>query len=109
MEPPKDLPDDQLAVWRALAPHALRERTLTPERALAFQELCEAIAVKRAIFSDPTERGGTRYTKMAALITAGLARFRLHGDGKPVAAVEQPKDAFAEFDGPVLAKGAQTA
>src|SRR5438046_2675825 len=39
-EPPADLQAEEQAVWRALAPHAVRERTLIPSKAPGFRQLC---------------------------------------------------------------------
>lgn len=104
VEAPGGMPADQRAVWDALSPHALAAGTLTTATALAFAELCEHIVVKRSMYVE--DAGGTKYRGMAALVTGGLARFRLHADGKPVQQPATPEDPFAEFDGPVLVKRA---
>jgi hypothetical protein len=63
MPPPDDLPDDQRAVWLALAPHAAAQRTLTDDMALAFRDLCEAICLKRRMLATIEDDGLTYQRK----------------------------------------------
>jgi len=130
---PKDLPAGQSSVWKALAPHALAARTLTPATAWHFRELCEAIVLKRdmarileadglmqnRLSTKMDETGGgeqvfeskahpliARWTALLVRVEAGLTRFRLAPMGKELAPVEEPKDDFGEFDQPLqLVKG----
>lgn len=130
---PSDLPAGQSAVWDALSPHALAARTLTPGTAWAFRDLCEAIVLKRDMLAiieadglmqnrlstKMDENGGgeqvfeskahpllAKWTALQVRVEAGLTRFRLAPMGKELAPAEQPKDEWAEFDGPRLVKGA---
>ena len=116
-----------------MAPHALAQRTLTPATAWHFQELCEAIVLKRdmarileadglmqnRLSTKMDETGGgeqvfeskahpliARWTALLVRVEAGLTRFRLAPMGKELAPVEEPKDDFGEFDQPLqLVKG----
>lgn len=63
MPAPADLPADQRAVWEEMAPHAAAQRTLTPEMALAFRDLCEAIVLKRRMLATIEEDGMTYQRK----------------------------------------------
>lgn len=103
---PSHLDAEGLAVWTELAPHALELRTLTPATAMAFGDLCRAIVFERKLALSPLAAAGADHRGMMARVEAGRARFRLTPDGKPVVAVEQPKDEWAEFDGPQLVKQA---
>ncbi len=118
IQPPADLPADQLAVWRDLAPHALRELTLTAETALAFRDLCEAIVIKRRMLAEieadgymtskvtlqMDEKGGglqsvekkahslwPQFRGLMQRVETGYMRFRLTPDGKQRAANAEPK------------------
>jgi hypothetical protein len=101
-------PADAL-VWAELAPLAHARGTLIAEHAPAFTILCAQVAAERALRLSPLAAWGPDHRGVIRLMELGMARFRIQPDGKPAVAPEQPKDAFAEFDGPVLAKGAQTA
>lgn len=59
MAPPVGLPDEQRAIWLELAPFAAAQRTLTPEMALSFRDLCEAIALKRRMLATIEDDGLT--------------------------------------------------
>jgi hypothetical protein len=130
---PKGLPAGQATVWAMLAPLALEQRTLTPATAFAFQELCEAIVLKRDVLAvieadglmsnrlatkmDPDGGGQqvfeskahpliAKWTALLVRVEAGLTRFRLAPMGKEIAPVEETVDAFSEFDVPLtLVKG----
>lgn len=106
VDPPRHLDEEGLAVWKELAPHALELRTLTPATAMAFGDLCRAIVFERKLAMSALAAAGADHRGMMSRVEAGRARFRLIPDGKPVVAVEKPEDAFAEFDGPQLVKGA---
>lgn len=122
VEPPKDLPGEQLAIWQELAPFALEARTLAKSTARAFRDVCETIVLKRAIVAQ-LERDGLTYQKVSVdgagvehmelkahpLLTqlrgvmqrteVGLTRFGLAPMGKPLAIAQtEEKDPFAEFD-----------
>ena len=125
---PKGLPAGQAAVWDALAPQAIAQRTLTEATAFAFVELCEAIVMKRDMarileadgvttvaLKTRMEQDGSgdqigevkahpliaKWTALLVRVEAGLTRFRLAPMGKEMPAVEEPEDAFAEFDAPL--------
>lgn len=106
VERPSHLDAEGLAVWAELAPHALELRTLTPATAMAFGDLCRAIVFERKLALSPLAAAGADHRGMMARVEAGRARFRLTPDGKPVVSLEQPKDEWAEFDGPQLVKHA---
>lgn len=106
VERPNHLDEEGLAVWKELAPHALELGTLTPATAMAFGDLCRAIVFERKLAMSVLAAAGADHRGMMARVEAGRARFRLIPDGKPVVAVAQPEDAFAEFDGPQLVRGA---
>lgn len=106
VDPPNHLDEEGLAVWKELAPHALELGTLTPATAMAFGDLCRAIVFERKLAMSVLAAAGADHRGMMARVEAGRARFRLIPDGKPVVAVAQPEDAFAEFDGPQLVKHA---
>ena len=114
VDAPADLTEAQAAVWAELAPHALRLLTLTPETAMAFRDLCEAVVERRGMAATIAADGrtyqkttvdgaGQEHTELKAhpLIThergmrqrveAGMARFRLTADGKPRLPGEAPK------------------
>lgn len=123
VKPPYGLPKEQRAVWRKLAPHAIQAGTLTVATAAAFGDLCEAICLKRELHArikadGLMSRGEapllepkahpllSKFTALMVRVEAGQLRFLLTGTGKPAAAVTPPEDAFAEFDGLQLVKGA---
>jgi hypothetical protein len=104
---PSGLDKDVRDVWEELAPLALEQRTLTASTAMAFADLCAYIVLERKLRAAPLAVAGPDHRGMIARVDLGRARFRLVPDGKPVIAPEQPKDEFAEFDGPQLVqKGA---
>jgi len=103
---PKGLSDEDKAVWDELAPLALEQKTLTVTTAMAFADLCGYIVLERKLRAAPLAVAGPDHRGMMQRVEAGRARFRLIPDGKPVVVVEQPKDEWAEFDGPTLVKNA---
>ena len=122
VDPPKGLTKAQLAAWRALAPHALAARTLTPATVGSFVDLCQAIVLRdsllatieeqgwtfrKAILSDEGEELSVEIKKHPLVsdqrgweqrVEAGRARFKLAPIGKEIAAPAKPADPFAEFD-----------
>lgn len=109
VEAPDGLPEEQRAVWAGLAPYAAALGTLTPDTALAFRDLCEAIVVKRALLAiiqtdgytiskvtlQMDEKGGglqlvepkahpllSQFRGLMQRVETGMARFRLTPDGK---------------------------
>jgi len=104
---PKGLTNEEREVWRALAPHALQEGTLTAGTAAAFLWLCRSVLLERKLATAPLAVGGPDHRGMMQRVEGLMARFRLVPDGKPIAA--KPKedgDEWSEFDGPKLVKGA---
>jgi len=120
LEPPADLPPDQLAVWHALAPLAETMATLTPATVESFRDGCRAIVIRNGLFAKIQEDGWTYITvktdpdgntheeiKRHPLVTdlrgweqrveAFRARFLLAPMGKPLV-VSKPADPFAEFE-----------
>jgi hypothetical protein len=109
---PADLSAQTATVWDALAPHALTARTLTPATAMAFQDLCEAIVLKRAELSRISREGLvvegaahpllSRHVALMVRVEAGMTRFRLIPMGKEMPAAEEKADEFSEFDTPLV-------
>lgn len=103
---PGHLPEAQLVVWRQLAPLARAQGTLTPETALAFEDLCEAIVIKRELLAVIQKDGYTRnpmsgkkahpllghHRGMMQRVEMGLARFKLAPIGKEEGAAAPAKD-----------------
>lgn len=102
---PKGMPVDDAAVWDELAPFAIEQGTLKPCYVMAFADLCALIVLERRLRLSPLGCAGPDHRGLLQRVDAGRARFRLVPDGKP-AAVEEPKDEWAEFDGPKLVKQA---
>ena len=103
VEMPVDLAADVKAVWEELAPFATAERTLTPASSLAFGILCRNIVLERMLATGKLTPAGADHRGMLQRVETGLARFRLIPDGRPVVALEAPKDEWAEFEtGPRL-------
>jgi hypothetical protein len=104
---PEDLEPGVKDVWDELAVFGRELGTLTPATAQAFADLCAYIVMERQMRASFKTVGGPDHRGMMARIEVARARFRLTPDGKPVVQVEQPKDEWAEFDGPKLVgKGA---
>jgi phage terminase small subunit len=124
---PIDLGPEQASIWQELAPHAKALGTLTEASALSFRDLCEVIAVKRAILRTVTAQGWivaspsgeakahpllVRYQGIYQRVEAGLVRFGLAPMGEEMGygrtpadpgaptAEGPPADPFAEFDAP---------
>jgi hypothetical protein len=70
----------------------------------AFTRWCELVAMERKMAIAPLAAGGADHRGVMARVEAGLTRFRLWPDGKPVVADEPAKDEWAEFDGPQLVR-----
>ena len=101
LEPPADLQAEEQAVWRALAPHALLERTLTTSRAPGFRVLCQqwvycaqldARIRLLGLTSREVDRLMVRLENWQKLLKASLGEFNLRSFGRP-AAPEKPKSA----------------
>ena len=95
-------------VWTELAPKAIEKGTLTPATAAAFALLCQNVALERQMRAAELGAGvgGPDHRGMIRLVELGLERFGLNANGKPAVVQAPPDDAFSEFEGPVLVKGA---
>ncbi len=99
--PPADMEGGELAAWRALAPHAVAERTLTVSRVAGFRVLCQrwvycaeldARIRVLGIVSGEADRLLKRLEAWQKLLGASLGEFNLRSFGKPAVA-EKPKAA----------------
>lgn len=97
--PPDGLQPDEAEAWKALAPLALRERTLTSSRVPGFRKLCQEWAYCAALEERARQLGITsveadrvlkRLNEWKKLLRSSLADFSLKSFGKPVAP-EKPK------------------
>ena len=88
-EPPDDLPLDERQIWRDLAPHAFKARTLTKGTALSFRLLCQNVALVRSI-AVGAEKGGANHRGMLQRVDAELLRFNLSPCGKAMYGTSQP-------------------
>lgn len=118
---PADLSPESLAVWEALAPHALSAGTLTPGTAAAFRDLCEVRAFTQRLKSRLESDGETfvkvsvdgagvehqelkahpllaRHAAMLVRVEAGMTRFRLSPIGKEIEIATKPDDPFEQFE-----------
>lgn len=102
---PKDLQPDEVLIWDELAPLAIGLGSLTPARAFAFGLLCRWIVLERKLAAAPLAAAGPDHRGLIQKVEGGLARFRLHGDGK-LAEQAPAADEWDEFDGPTLVKRA---
>lgn len=108
LPPPRYLSDEEKDLWKTLAPHAHALGTLTPETAMAFADLVEAILIRRRMAKqiqddglmlavyDVDEESGTRvatgesrahpliarHQQQLVRVNDLRARFRLVPDGK---------------------------
>lgn len=105
VEPPGDLPPAEQTAWRALAPHAVVERTLTISRTPGFRRLCrqwaacEELDQRIAVLgftSAEADRLVKRLEKWEQRLDASLGNFGLRSFGKPAVA-EKPKGAANPF------------
>ena len=101
LSPPADLAPAEQAVWRELAPHAVRERTLTPSRVPGFRQLCrqwvyaaeiDAQIRTLGITSEQADRLLRHFDKWEKALAASLGNFSIRSFGKPAVA-EKPKPA----------------
>lgn len=101
-DPPSDLEADVRAVWDAMAPHAFRERTLTPARTESFVRYCRMAAKERALWKD-SSCNDSAHGRLRKELNALELQFKLTGDGRPVvqASAAAAKDADDEYFGAV--------
>lgn len=101
LEPPADLNAAEKDVWRELAPHAVRERTLTASRVPGFRQLCrqwvyaaeiDAKIRTLGITSEQADRLLRHFDKWEKALAASLGNFSIRSFGKPAVA-EKPKPA----------------
>lgn len=83
IDPPVDLTVEERGVWDALAPHALRLRTLTPGTALAFRMLCRNVVLEQQLGTGG-DKGGPNHRGILQRVDAQLARFCLAPFGKAI-------------------------
>lgn len=106
-EPPAylGLSDDEKVAWRHLAPHGLKEGTLTASRTPGFGKLCQEWVYCAAFERRIAEIGVTtaeadrllkRLNDYKKLLKASMADFNLKSFGKPAVA-EKPKKAVNPF------------
>lgn len=95
---PAGISPEAAAVWDVLGPFALEKGTLTAGTATAFEMLCRAVVLERALGAS-RDAGQASHRGMMQRVEAGFARFSLVANGKPMAQ-PAPKavDPFAEFD-----------
>ena len=121
VEPPSDLGEAELMVWKVNAPHAVEARTLTPGTVEAFRELCQAIVRERLLWAQIHECGlqyvkilidgaGVEHRELKAnpllghhrgmlqRVEAGRRAFQLAPVGKAILPPAKPEDPFDEFD-----------
>lgn len=96
-ECPTDLDEVAREVWTQLAPHALAARTLTAGMVTAFALLCRSIVLEKRL-SLSTDIGQASHRGMIQRVEAGLVRFGLAPNGKPITPEVQSVDPFAEFE-----------
>lgn len=115
VEMPAGLPDDQKAIWEALAPLALEQRTLIPATAGSFCDLCRAIVIRDGILAKIQADGWTfikvsvdgagvehqelkrhplssEFRGWEQRVEAGRARFKLAPIGKSIAPEQKPQE-----------------
>jgi hypothetical protein len=80
---PEGFSPEQEAVWRELAPHAVRRQTLVQSTLLGFRQLCRLVVIERTIAADPDQVGGANHRGVLQRIDAELLRFDLAPNGKP--------------------------
>ena len=99
--PPTDLGPAEQEVWRDLAPHAIRERTLVSSRVPGFMQLCrqwvycqelDARIRVLGITSSEADRLLRHFDKWEKALSASMGNFSIRSFGKP-AAPEKPKAA----------------
>lgn len=111
--PMPELPEAEAAVWASNAPHAMKQRTLTPETAESFREMCELVVRMRRLWAQ-IDTDGLIYIKVSVdgagvehqelkkhpllpdyrgltqRVEAARTRFRLAPIGKEMYTAEQP-------------------
>ena len=117
LRPPADLNPSEKDVWRELAPHAVRERTLTASRVPGFRQLCrqwvyaaeiDAKIRTLGITSAEADRLLRHFDKWEKALSASLGNFSIRSFGKP-ATVEKPKKSAASAWGAFVTPGARQA
>ena len=95
LEPPTDLSDGAKVCWRAWAPQALEERTLTPATEPGFREMCIRMSIvqeldKRIALLGIGTQDSLPYLRerrgQASQLSASLKDFKLSAFGKPATA-----------------------
>lgn len=87
-EAPDELTMEERRVWMKLAPHAFKNRTLTPASSLAFVLLCQNIVRERKYGESLTECGTANHRGLIQRVEGGLDAFDLRPKGRPMTSAE---------------------
>lgn len=90
---PDELTFEERQVWLELAPHAMKNGTLTTATALGFRMLCRNVALEKQYARSVNDRGTANHRGLIQRIDAELLRFNLAPCGKPLASPEAAKPA----------------
>jgi len=82
-EPPPELEAEARTVWLTQAPHAFRQRTLTPVSAMAFARYCQIVVLERNERKSSAV-GGANHRGLLRQINAYELQFLLIAAGKPM-------------------------
>lgn len=105
LQPPTDITADEQTIWRELAPHALRERTLVLSRVPGFKQLCRQWVYCAAlderirhlgITTQEADRLLRHFDKWEKALSASMGNFSIRSFGKP-ASPEKPKASANPF------------
>jgi hypothetical protein len=98
--PPEGLSVDALAVWKQQAPHAFRNRTLSPASALAFERYCTIVVLERNE-ARSSGVGGANHRGLLKQINLYELQFLLSPNGRPIpepaASSVTPQSRLAKF------------
>lgn len=81
---PNELEGPARKVWLRLAPLAMAKGTLTNDEGLAFEILCRNVVLEDEYAKSRVDAGGPNHRGIIKIVDTELARFGLHGIGKPV-------------------------
>jgi hypothetical protein len=99
-EPPAEVKGKVLKVWRELAPEAFAARTLTPATSAAFEMLCHAAVLERALRVSKRTAGGPNHRGLQQRVATWKKDFMLAPLGKPMVAaapaIANPLDRFTK-------------
>jgi hypothetical protein len=103
VDAPADLSAAGKVVWAKLAPHAREKGTLWPETVEAFALFCRAVVLERKL-SKGRSAGSSNHRGMMQRVEAGMLRFGIAPNGKPIVKKAAIVDPFAEFDQPATGR-----